>query len=330
MAVLVTGGAGYIGSVCVEHLLGSGEEVVVFDNLSRGHREAVPDGARFFEGDLLSPEDLEGVFASARFDCVMHFAAHSQVPESMSDPGKYFGDNVGGGVAILEGMRRHNVPAFLFSSTAAVYGTPHSIPIREDDPTVPTNPYGESKLMLETVLSWYARLHSIRSVRLRYFNAAGATADRGEDHDPETHLIPVVLEAAAGKRAAVEIYGEDYGTKDGTCVRDYIHVSDLAEAHRLALLKLRAGGSGVFNLGNGAGFSVREVIETARRVTGRDIPVRVGPRRPGDPPALVASSERASAELGWTAKRADLAEIIESSWRWSRAHPEGYGKRRRT
>jgi len=326
MAVLVSGGAGYIGSVCVERLLAAGEDVVVLDDLSRGHREALAPGARFVEGDLRRSADLDRAFAAAAVDCVMHFAAHSQVPESMADPGKYFGDNVGGGVALLEAMRRHGARDFLFSSTAAVYGSPRTIPIREDDPTEPTNPYGESKLMLETVLRWYGVRHGFRHVALRYFNAAGATETHGEDHEPETHLIPIVLDAAAGKREAVEVYGEDYETPDGTCVRDYIHVGDLAEAHRLALGVLRAGRTGVYNLGNGEGFSVRQVIETARKVTGREIRARVGPRRLGDPPVLVASSERARAELGWRPEHASLEAIVASAWRWRLEHPHGYRK----
>ncbi len=322
MRVLLTGGAGYIGSVTAHELVRDGHEIVVLDNLSRGHRGAVPPGGRLVVGEhgdrALLSELLPGT------DCVMHFSAHSLVQESMVCPEKYFRNNVADGLSLLEAMVEAGVERFIFSSTAATYGEPDVVPITEDTPTSPTNPYGESKLMFEKLLGWFGRVHGLRSISLRYFNAAGAVEAAGEVHDPETHLIPIVLEAAAGRRERVSIYGDDYPTPDGSCVRDYIHVKDLARAHILALDALETAGSDVYNLGNGNGFSVREVVEAARRVTRREIIAVSAPRRPGDPAVLVASSGKARRELGWTSQHADLDEIIRSAWDWMQAHPEGY------
>ena len=318
MRVLVTGGAGYIGSVVGEVLLARGHTVSVYDDLSEGHRDAVPDGARLLDGDLLDRGRLDAALREARPDAVVHMAAVCQVGESVADPAKYYRINVVGGLTLLDAMHAAGVARIVFSSTAAVYGEPAKQPIEEDDPTAPSNPYGESKLAFERALAWYGGAYGLRSVALRYFNAAGASARAGERHDPETHLIPIVLQAAAGRRGAVTIYGDDYATRDGTCLRDYVHVLDLAEAHALALDGLAAGGpSAVYNLGcGGDGFTVREVIDTAARVTGRTIPVGVGPRRPGDPATLVAASTRIRRELGWTPRYPALEEIIGSAWKW--------------
>lgn len=320
MHVLVTGGAGYIGSVLAEVLLERGHRVTVYDNLVQGHRDAVPPGARLVEGDLLDATALRAAFDGPPVDAVMHLAADALVGESVADPARYYRTNVQGGLALLQAMRGAGVGLLVFSSTAAVYGEPARVPIEETDPTVPTNPYGETKLAFERALPWFARAYGLRWTSLRYFNAAGATTRAGERHDPETHLIPLVLETAAGRRPAVTVHGDDYPTPDGTCVRDYVHVLDLAEAHCLALDALAAGHrGGVYNLGcGGRGWSVREVIETARAVTGRPIPARVGPRRPGDPAVLVASSARIARELGWRPVRQDLGQIVESAWRWLR------------
>lgn len=325
MRVLVTGGAGYIGSVAVEELLRAGRSVVVLDNLSKGHREAVLPEAGLLVGEVGHRGDLDRVFESGPIDAVMHFAADSLVAESMRLPGKYFRCNLCDGLQLLDGMVAHGVTDLVFSSTAAVYGEPKSMPIREEDPADPTNPYGASKLAFESALKWYKRAYGIRSISLRYFNAAGASERFGEDHTPETHLIPLVLEVAAGKGEAVEVYGTDYRTPDGTCVRDYVHVADLAQAHILALDALAAGGEGAFNLGNGEGYSVLEVVEAARRVTGREIPATETARREGDPAVLVASSEKAIRELGWQPQRTDIDEIVRSAWAWHQAHPNGYG-----
>jgi UDP-glucose 4-epimerase len=318
MRVLVTGGAGYIGSVVGEVLMARGHTVSVYDDLSEGYRDAVPDGARLLDGDLLDRGRLDAALREARPDAVVHMAAVCQVGESVADPAKYYRINVVGGLALLDAMHAAGVARIVFSSTAAVYGEPAKQPIEEDDPTAPSNPYGESKLAFERALAWYGGAYGLRSVALRYFNAAGASARAGERHDPETHLIPIVLQAAAGRRGAVTIYGDDYATRDGTCLRDYVHVLDLAEAHALALDALAAGGpSAVYNLGcGGDGFTVREVIDTAARVTGRKIPVGVGPRRPGDPATLVAASTRIRRELGWTPRYPALEEIIGSAWKW--------------
>jgi len=294
----------------------------VFDNLERGHRAAVDRRAALVEGDLRDRGQILSAMKSVKPDAVVHFAAYALVPESMRDPGAYFENNVAGGLNLAAAMREAGVGRIVFSSTCAVYGQPDALPIAEDAPARPANPYGESKLAFEKVLEWHHRIYGWHAVSLRYFNACGATETFGEDHEPETHLIPIVLQAALGQRASVRIYGEDYDTPDGTCVRDYIHISDLAQAHVLAL---GSEVSGVFNLGNGCGHSVRDVIETARRVTGRPIPVEVEGRRPGDPARLVASASRAAGVLGWRPEFTDLTSIVDSAWRWHRAHPRGYG-----
>ncbi len=325
MSVLVTGGAGYIGSVAAEMLLDAGHAVVVYDNLVKGHRGAVDPRAHFVDGDLADAALLEETLRSHRVDAVMHFAAHSLVGESMENAVKYFTNNVSASVTLVEAMIRAGTRMLVFSSSAATYGMPRSSPIRETDPTAPINPYGESKLLFEKMLSWFDEAHGVRSVSLRYFNAAGASEKYGEVHDPETHIIPIVLQVALGQRPQVQIYGGDYDTPDGTAVRDYIHVIDLAQAHILALEWLAKGGeSQIFNLGNGAGFSVKEVIEMARKVTGHEIPAQVGPRRAGDPPVLVASSEAIISRLGWKPKYAGLEEIIGTAWQWHQRHPLGY------
>jgi UDP-glucose 4-epimerase len=323
MRVLVTGGAGYIGSVVCERLLAEGHDAVVLDDLSTGHREAVPAGMELLEVDL---RDRAAVFAALRgrrFDAVMHLAASSLVGESMTDPGKYFENNVGGGVNLLEAAMAAGADKFVLSSTAATYGEPESVPITEEEPTTPTNPYGESKLQFERILAWYERLKGLKWVALRYFNAAGASEARGEDRDHETHLIPLVLRAAA-TGGEVKMFGDDYPTPDGTCVRDYIHILDLADAHVCAMDAMTRGVTGIFNLGNGAGFSVREVVGVAEKVVGGKIRAVVAPRRPGDPATLIASSEKARSVLGWKPRRGDLEGIVRSAWDWHRAHPKGY------
>ncbi|NLG89594.1 MAG: UDP-glucose 4-epimerase GalE [Clostridiaceae bacterium] len=326
MAVLVAGGAGYIGSHTVAELIEKGEDVVVVDSLVKGHREAV-GGCKFYHGDLRDTGFLDRVFDENRIDSVIDFAASSLVGESMSEPLEYYKNNLISVMNLLDKMKEYKVPYIVFSSTAAVYGEPENIPILETDRTEPTNPYGETKLAIEKMLKWCEKAYGIRYATLRYFNAAGARIDGsiGEDHDPESHLIPIILQAALGKRKAVQIYGDDYPTPDGTCIRDYIHVTDLADAHILALNGLREGsGSGVYNLGNGKGFSVKEVIDTAKKVTGHAIPVEITQRRKGDPAVLVASSEKAKRELGWEPRYNDLETIIESAWRWHSTHPDGF------
>jgi len=324
MRVLVTGGAGYIGSVVTEQLVGDGNQVVVYDNLSKGHRNAVIAGAEFVEADLFDADTLKQTLHERQIEAVIHMAASSLVGESVEHPNKYYQNNVIAGLNLLDALLACDVKRLVFSSTAAVYGEPESQPIEESAPTNPTNPYGETKLTFEYALKWYDRAYGLRFASLRYFNAAGATEHCGEDHDPESHIIPITLQVAAGKRPRVEIFGEDYPTPDGTCVRDYIHVIDLARAHIQALEALREG-SRIYNLGcGGAGYSVNEVVETARRVTGREIPAHVGPRRAGDPATLVASSDRIKTELGWQPQFQDLGLIIESAWRWMQNHPDGY------
>ena len=323
MRVLVAGGAGYIGSVTVELLLQSGLEVVVYDNLSTGHVQAVTKGATLVAGDLADKSLLSQTFARYGFDAVMHFAASILVGESMVDPAKYFSNNVANVITLLNVMLEHHVNKLVFSSSAAVYGDPETSPISESAPLQPNNPYGESKLIVERILGWYDRLLGLRYASLRYFNAAGAFRNYGEDHHPETHLIPIVLQAALGQRDQVMINGVDYPTSDGTCIRDYIHVIDLAQAHILALQKIEEG-SQIYNLGNGAGYSVREVIEVAREITGRPIKVVEGARRPGDMAVLVASSQRAVSELGWSPKCPALEDIVQSAWQWHKEHPRGY------
>jgi UDP-glucose 4-epimerase len=318
MKVMVTGGAGYIGSVVVEELLESGDQVLVYDSLYKGHRDAVPDEATFVQGDLLDGPFLRETLTEHGIEAVVHMAADSLVGESVTDPGKYYRNNVGGGLSLLDAMRACNVKHLVFSSTAAVYGEPAKQPIEETDPTRPTNPYGETKLACEQAMRWFDNAHGLRFASLRYFNAAGATERNGERHSPESHLIPLVLQAAAGTRPDITVFGEDYPTPDGTCVRDYIHVTDLARAHVLALYGLKDGRpSAIYNLGcGGRGYSVREVIDVSRAVTGREIPVRKGERRAGDPAVLIASSDRIRRDLGWEPKQQSLEAIIGSAWRW--------------
>ncbi len=322
MKVLVTGGAGYIGSVCVEQLCEQGHEVVVFDNLSEGHRAAVDPRAAFLRGDLTVPGEIRLAMEASRPDAVMHFAAKALVGESMQNPSKYFRNNVSGGIHLLDAMVAAGTPRIVFSSTCATFGQPDRVPIDETVPQNPINPYGESKLMFERILGWYETIHGITHVALRYFNAAGASARFGEDHRVETHLIPNILRVALGTRASVDLYGTDYETPDGTCIRDYIHILDLAQAHLLALTAPR---SARYNLGTGHGNSLREVVDTCRRITGHPIPIREMPRRPGDPARLVAASERIRAELGWNPRFGDLESIVRSAWDWHVKHPEGYG-----
>jgi UDP-glucose 4-epimerase len=329
MAIMVTGGAGYIGSHTVAELLARGEEVVVVDNLQQGHKNAVL-GGKLYVGDLRDAAFMDTVFGENNIEAVVHFAANSLVGESMTNPAKYYHNNVYGTLCLLESMNRHGVDKIVFSSTAATYGEPENVPILESDRTEPTNTYGETKLAMEKMMRWFDSAHGIKYVSLRYFNAAGAHASGkiGEDHHPETHLVPLILQVALGQRPHIAVFGDDYPTGDGTCIRDYIHVSDLADAHVLALGKLRRGGeSAIYNLGSGKGYSVKQVIEAAREVTGHPIPSVVQPRRAGDPAALVASSEKARAELGWQPTRGTLEEIIASAWTWHKSHPNGYGDR---
>ena len=323
MKLLVTGGAGYIGSVMTAQLLEAGHQVTVFDNLSKGHRQAVPAGADFIEGNLLNEEQLKQVLTQG-FDGVLHFAALSLVGESVQQPERYYRNNVCGTLNLLEAMQAAHVLRLVFSSTAAVYGEPEEIPILETAVARPTNPYGGSKLAVDQLIGFMAAAHGLAAVSLRYFNVAGASGQLGEDHHPETHLIPLVLAVAAGQRPEVQIYGTDYPTPDGTAIRDYIHVEDLARAHLLALDSVRAGEHRIYNLGNGMGFSVREVIETARRVTGVPIHAVEAARRAGDPPILVASSQKIRDELGWIPQKPDLATMIGDAWKWRQAHPHGY------
>ncbi len=323
MQVLVVGGAGYIGSVTVAELLEAGHEVVVLDSLVTGHAEAVSPGAELIVGDLADTDLLDEVFARRAFEGVVYYAGFIAAGESMQNPGKYFSNNVGHLINLLNAMVKHEVLRFVFSSSAGVYGEPEKTPIEEDAPLAPVNPYGESKAIGERLLHWYDSQCGLHFVSLRYFNAAGATERLGEDHRPETHLIPVVLEVAAGKLPAIDLYGTDYPTPDGTCIRDYVHVSDLAQAHSLALERAKKG-SAVYNVGNGQGFSNGQVIETARLVTGREIPVREAPRREGDPAVLVASAAKVKAELGWEPRYPELERIIELAWRWHQSHPNGY------
>lgn len=321
MKTLVTGGAGYIGSICVETLLDAGHEVTVLDNLSEGHRLAVDPRARFVRGCLSDPEDVEVALNSSGAEAVLHFAAYALVGESMTDPGKYFRNNVANGLNLLEACVRSGVRRFVFSSTCATYGVPERVPMDETLPQRPINPYGESKLMFERMLEWFQRVHGLEFVAFRYFNAAGASARYGEHHRIETHLIPNILKVALGQAPQVAVFGTDYPTPDGTCVRDYIHVRDLAEAH---LLALKPEANGFYNLGNGGGFSVRQVIASAEKVVGRPLRWQEQPRRPGDPPVLVAAADRARRELGWTPRFPDIDDIMRSAWAWHRAHPEGY------
>ena len=325
MSVLVTGGAGYIGSVIGERLAELVPRVVVLDNLAQGHRAAVSERATFVAGDIADRCLVEEIIRHHQVTAVVHLAAESGIERSMSDPSLFFRENVFKGMALLDAMLACGVDRIVFSSSAAVYGEPRSTPITEGHPQDPVSPYGESKRTFERILDWYHQAHPLRYVALRYFSAAGASSRFGEDHDPESHLVPLVLETALGRRDHVDIFGTDYDTADGTCVRDFVHVADLAEAHILALEALGRIESGAYNLGSGDGHSILEVIETARRVTGRPIPTVNAPRRSGDPAVLVASPARAKKELGWQPKHQDLQEIVQSAWDWHRAHPNGYG-----
>ncbi len=322
MKMLVTGGAGYIGSVTTEQLLDQGHEVVVFDNFERGHRGAVDNRAGLIEGDLRDAESIAAAMVDVAPDAVMHFAAYALVPESMTSPEMYFENNLQGGINLASAMLQADVGRIVFSSTCATYGQPEQVPISETEPQSPTNPYGESKLGFEKVLNWYRDIYGMQAVYLRYFNACGATEKFGEDHEPETHIIPIVLQVALGKRDKVFMYGDDYDTPDGTCVRDYIHIVDLAQAHILAVT---SDASGPFNLGNGTGYSVKDIVETARNVTGHAIPAEIAERRAGDPDRLVADASRARGVFGWEPQYPELETIISSAWNWHVAHPDGYG-----
>ena len=327
MNILVCGGAGYIGSHTVYELIEQGHSVVVADNLCKGHKEAVHKEAKLYIGDLRNPEFLDKVFEENKIDAVIDFAAFSLVGESCSEPLKYFDNNVYGTIKLLEAMVKAGVNKIVFSSTAATYGEPENIPILESDRTLPTNPYGETKLTVEKILKWCDAAYGIKYVALRYFNAAGAhiSGEIGEDHSPETHLIPIIIQAALGQREKIAMFGDDYPTPDGTCVRDYIHVTDLADAHIKAIEKLfKDETSAIYNLGNGKGFSVKEVVEETRRVTGREIKAVVEGRRPGDPSTLIATSEKAMKELGWKPRFNTLTQIIETAWKWHQSHPKGY------
>ncbi len=321
MNVFVTGGAGYIGSICTEELLNAGHQVTVYDNLSEGHRAAVDPRARFILGRPEQENDILNALREAKPDAVMHFAASALVPESMANPKKYFHNNVVNGLKWLDASIECSVRKFVFSSTCATYGPPERLPMTEDLPQRPINPYGESKLMFEKILLWYRQIYGLKFIAFRYFNAAGASEKFGEHHRTETHLIPNVLKVALGQTSHCELYGTDYPTPDGTCIRDYIHIRDLAQAH---ILGLDPGREGFFNLGNGDGYSVRQVIETCKTVSGKDIPTAEKPRRPGDPPKLVASAEKAIRELGWKPKWPKLEDIIRSAWSWHQHHPHGY------
>jgi UDP-glucose 4-epimerase len=323
MRLLVTGGAGYIGSIVAQQLLARGHEVTVLDSLYRGHRAAVPAGAEFVQADLLDPDALARAFETA-YDGVLHFAALTLVAESVEQPERYYRGNVVGSLNLLDAMRAADVKRIVFSSTAATYGEPDTVPISEDIPQRPVNAYGGSKLAVDRMLTDEARAHGLAAVSLRYFNVAGASGALGEDHEPETHLVPLILQAAAGIREYVSIFGTDYETRDGTALRDYVHIDDLATAHVLALEHAEPGRHDIFNLGSGTGYTVREVIDAARQVTGREFEVREGPRRPGDPAALVASGERARQALGWTPERS-LEQMVADAWAWHQAHPGGYG-----
>ncbi len=330
MRVLVTGGAGYVGATTVRLLRAEGHQVVVYDNLSNGHREAIPSDVLLVAGDIADRSKLDSALREHCPEAVLHFAGSIEAGESMTAPEKYFRNNSAGTLTLLEAMIAHGVSKLIFSSTAALYGEPRQIPIMEIDPLDPTNPYGESKLIVERMLLWFARVHGLRYASLRYFNAAGSDGDSGECHQPESHLVPLVLQAAAGKRQSISIYGTDYPTPDGTCIRDYIHVSDLAQAHLRALEALSAHHCLIYNVGNGRGSSVREVIDSARRITGCAINAVEGERRPGDPAVLVASSEKIRAELGWVPQYGDLDSIIASAWEWMQQHPNGYASREDT
>ncbi|WP_225047748.1 UDP-glucose 4-epimerase GalE [Lacticaseibacillus kribbianus] len=328
MTIAVLGGAGYIGSHTVAQLIKHGEDVVVLDNLITGHRKAVDPKARFYQGDIRDYKFLSSVFSKEKIDGVIHFAAFSIVPESMKDPLKYFDNNTSGMITLLEAMKQFGINKIVFSSTAATYGEPKQIPIKETDPQIPTNPYGESKLAMEKIIHWADVAYGIHFVALRYFNVAGAMPDGsiGEDHHPETHLIPIILQVAAGTRDGLQIFGDDYPTKDGTNVRDYVHVVDLADAHILAMDYLKAGKpSTAFNLGSATGFSNLEILNAARKVTGKAIPATIGPRRAGDPSTLIAASDKARTVLGWQPNYDNIEAILATAWNWHESKPEGFG-----
>jgi len=320
--IFVVGGAGYIGSICVEQLLNEGYKVAVFDNLSEGHRKAVDPRADFFQGDLSQRTVIQHALSEVKPDAIMHFAANALVGESMTNPSKYFRNNVSNGINLLDMAIEAGVKTFVFSSTCATFGIPESVPIDESLPQNPINPYGESKLLFEKILRWYGEIHDLKFVALRYFNAAGATETFGEDHRIETHLIPNILKVALGQKDSVDIYGTDYPTPDGSCIRDYIHILDLAQAHILAL---SAEKSAFYNLGTGGGTSVKEVIQACREITGKEITANEKPRRAGDPPRLIAGSDKIRRELGWAPKYQDIRSIVESAWAWHVKHPHGYG-----
>ena len=324
MKIFLTGGSGYIGSVTTELLCNDGHDVTVFDNLERGHIEAVDPRARLIVGDLRDASAVFNAMRAVKPDAVVHFAAYALVGESMQLPSLYFDNNTGGGIHLLDAMLKYDVPKIIFSSTCATYGQPEKMPMDESIPQRPTNPYGESKLMFETALRWEQQRHGLKPVFLRYFNACGATPSHGEDHDPETHIIPNILRVPLGQADAVPVFGDDYPTPDGTCIRDYIHIVDLARAHILALQK---DVTGPFNLGTGTGFSVKQIVETCRKITGHPIPVKISPRRPGDPACLVASAEKAARELGWTPVRSNIETIVSDAWAWHSAHPHGYASK---
>ena len=327
--ILVCGGAGYIGSHAVRQLIDKGEEVIIVDNLETGHEDAIHPKAKFYKVDIRDEKSLNKVFEENKIDEVIHFAANSLVGESMTNPLKYFNNNVHGTEVLLKVMVAHDVKKIVFSSTAATYGEPKNIPILESDETNPTNAYGETKLCMEKMMKWADKAHGVKYISLRYFNVAGAhvSGEIGEDHNPETHLIPLILQVPLGKREFISIFGDDYETHDGTCIRDYIHVTDLADAHILAVRKLREGsGSNIYNLGSGNGFTVKEMIEAARKVTGHEIPAKVCERRAGDPAKLVASSEKARRELGWNPKYENVEDMISSAWNWHKNHPNGFEK----
>jgi UDP-glucose 4-epimerase len=326
MNVLVAGGAGYIGSVVTQQLIETGHTVTIYDNLSKGHRRALPDQAQFELGDILDRSRLDEVLGAGCYNAVMHFAAFIEAGESMKEPGRFFHNNVTGSLTLIEAAVAHQVQRFVFSSSAGVYASQER-PIVETDPIGAASVYGHTKRMIEEMLGWYHRIYGLRYAVLRYFNAAGATENRGEAHQPESHLIPLVLQVALGQRETIAVYGSDYPTPDGTCIRDYIHIADLATAHLLALQGLETRSQMIYNLGNGTGYSVLEVIQTAREITGQPIPVRLAPRRPGDPARLVASSEKAHCELGWVPRYPDLHDIILSAWQWHKQHPDGFGDR---
>lgn len=328
MNILVCGGAGYIGSHMVAHLLENNHNVVILDNLQTGHKDAIL-GGKFYFGNLKDSNILDKIFTENKIDAVIDFAANSLVGESVENPLKYFDNNIGSTISLLQSMNKYNVKYIVFSSTAATYGEPENVPIQEHDKTFPTNPYGESKLAVEKILKWCDNAYGIKYTALRYFNACGAHINGkiGEDHNPESHLIPIILQAAMGKRDKIMVFGDDYNTEDGSCVRDYVHVSDLASAHLLALKRLQSGGeSKIYNLGNGKGFSVKEVVEVARKVTGINIKSEIADRRPGDPATLIASSNKAIKELGWNPKFNSLETIIDTAWKWHKNHPNGYKK----